>query len=190
MEDLEIVLFATQQDWEAWLEENHAVSPGIRLKIAKKDTGAVSINYAEAVDAALYFGWIDSRAEKYDDAFWLQRFTPRRGRSPWSAINRGKAEELLKQGKIRPAGLLQIEKARQDGRWDAAYQSQKSAEVPDDLRQALDENPAAREFFETLKGANRFAILYRLQSAKKPETRQKRLAEFIKMLSEHRKIYG
>jgi len=190
MDDLEIMLFASQQDWETWLEENHTVSPGVRLKLAKKDTGVVSISYAEALETALCFGWIDSRKDKFDEAFWLQRFTPRRARSPWSAINRGKAEELLKQGKVRPAGLIEIEKARQDGRWEAAYQSQRSADVPDDLRQALDENPTAREFFETLKGANRYAILYRLQSAKKPETRQKRLEEFIKMLAEGRKLYG
>ncbi len=189
MAELEIAWFETQEDWEHWLEENYAVSPGVRLKIAKKG-GGVSLSYAEALDVALCFGWIDSRKDKLDEAFWLQRFTPRRAKSPWSQINRGKAEELLKQGKIRPAGLREIEKAQKDGRWENAYSSQRTAEIPEDLQLAFDENPSAREFFETLNSVNRFAILYRLGSAKKPETRQKRLDEFVKMLAERRKIYG
>jgi uncharacterized protein YdeI (YjbR/CyaY-like superfamily) len=189
MPEFEMMLFPTQEDWENWLLENHSLSPGVWLKIAKKGCAMRSVSYDEALNGALCYGWIDSRKEKFDECFWLQRFTPRRSRSPWSAINRRKAEELIQKGKIRPAGLLEIEKARQDGRWEAAYQSQSNAEVPDDLRQALEENPTAREFFERLNRVNRYAILYRLNSAKKPETRQKRLTEFIQMLSEQRKIY-
>lgn len=189
MPEFEICLFSTQEEWEIWLQENHSISPGVWVKIAKKGCAVSSVSYDEALNGALCYGWIDSRKEKFDECFWLQRFTPRRSKSPWSAINRGKVEELLKQGKIRPAGMVEIEKARQDGRWEAAYPSQSQAEIPEDLRKALDEHPAAREFFETLNRVNRFAILYRLRSAKKAETRQKRLAMFIQMLSEQRKIY-
>lgn len=183
------LLFESKQAWESWLEDYHDMSPGVRLIIAKQSSGKVSVTYDEALEVALCFGWIDSQRNKLDDTYFLQRFTPRRKKSPWSAVNRERAENLIKQGKMREAGLREIEKAQQDGRWDAAYQPQSKATVPDDLQQALAENEAARAFFETLDSRNRFAILYRLNTAKKTETRQRRLDQFIQMLVEKRKIY-
>lgn len=183
------LLFESKQAWESWLEDYHDTSLGVRLIIAKQASGKVSVTYDEALEVALCFGWIDSQRNKLDDTYFLQRFTPRRKKSPWSAVNRERAENLIKQGKMREAGLREIEKAQQDGRWDAAYQPQSKATVPDDLQQALAENEAARAFFETLDSRNRFAILYRLNTAKKTETRQRRLDQFIQMLVEKRKIY-
>lgn len=189
MADLEIMLFRSMGDWERWLEANKDTSPGVRLQIAKKASGKDSISYAEALEAALCFGWIDSRKEGFDDDYWLQRFTPRRKRSKWSVINREKAESLIEQGRMQEAGLREVESARQDGRWEAAYQSQNKITVPDDLQQALDANETARAFFETLDSANRYAILYRVGDAKKAETRQKRIDQFVQMLAEHKKIH-
>jgi uncharacterized protein YdeI (YjbR/CyaY-like superfamily) len=189
-DDLPILLFASKRKFEAWLEENHAGAEGIWLKIAKKESGVESIDYAEALELALCFGWIDSQKRGFDEFFFLQRFTPRRPRGKWSQINRTKAEELIAAGAMRPAGLAEVEAAKADGRWEAAYAGQRTATVPDDLRQELDRNEAAREFFATLDGANRYAILYRLQEAKKPETRQKRLRKFIAMLERGEKIHG
>ncbi len=189
MSDLEVILFKSAQAWERWLEEHHATSPGVWLKIAKKGTGNESVSYAEALNVALCFGWIDGQANKFDDEYWLQKFTPRRPRSPWSAINRDRAMLLIEQARMREAGLLEVERARQDGRWDAAYASQSKAVVPDDLQKALDENEAARAFFNQLDSANRYAILYRVNTAKRPETRQKRIAQFVEMLALNKEIY-
>ncbi len=189
-DDLPILLFASQEEFEAWLEQNHAGAGGLWLKIAKKGSGVESVNYAEALGLALCFGWIDSQKRGFDEAFFLQRFTPRRPRGKWSQINRAKAEELIAAGSMRPAGLAEVEAAKADGRWDAAYAGQRAATVPDDLEQELDRNKAAGEFFATLDSANRYAILYRLQEAKKPETRQKRLRKFIAMLERGEKIHG
>jgi uncharacterized protein YdeI (YjbR/CyaY-like superfamily) len=186
---LPIHQFASQAEWEAWLEANHASAKGVRLKLAKKGAGVETVSYAEAVESALCFGWIDSQMNRFDERFSLQRFTPRGPRSKWSRINRDKAIELQQQGRMRPAGMAEIERAQQDGRWDAAYEGQRTATVPDDLQQELDRNPTAKAFFATLNGANRYAILYRLQDAKKPETRARRLAQFIAMLNEGKKIY-
>jgi uncharacterized protein YdeI (YjbR/CyaY-like superfamily) len=189
-DDLPILLFASKQELEAWLEENHAGAGGLWLKIAKKGSGVESVNYAEALELALCFGWIDSQKRGFDEAFFLQRFTPRRPRGKWSQINRTKAEELIAAGTMRPAGLAEVKAAKADGRWDAAYAGQRAATVPDDLKQELDRNKAAAEFFATLDSANRYAILYRLQEAKKPETREKRLRKFIAMLERGEKIHS
>jgi uncharacterized protein YdeI (YjbR/CyaY-like superfamily) len=189
-DDLPVLLFASKGELEAWLEENHAGSEGLWLKIAKKGSGVESVNYAEALELALCFGWIDSQKRGFDEAFFLQRFTPRRPRGKWSQINREKAEELIAAGAMRPAGLTEVEAAKADGRWDAAYAGQRAATVPDDLKRELDSNKAAGEFFATLDSANRYAILYRLQEAKKPETREKRLRKFIAMLERGEKIHG
>ncbi len=189
-DDLPILLFASKQEFETWLEENHAGAEGLWLKIAKKGSGVESVNYAEALELALCFGWIDSQKRGFDEAFFLQRFTPRRPRGKWSQINRAKAEELIAASAMRPAGLAEVEAAKADGRWDAAYAGQRAATVPDDLRRELDRNEAAAEFFATLDSANRYAILYRLQEAKKPETREKRLRKFITMLERGEKIHG
>lgn len=187
--ELEIMLFATQDEWEQWLEVNCDISSGVKVQIAKKNSGKQSVTYNEALEIALCFGWIDSRKEKLDDEYWTQRFTPRRKKSPWSAINREKAEKLIEEGKMRESGLREIENAKADSRWEKAYQPQSKATVPDDLQKALDDNPKAKEIFESLNSSNRFAILYRVQSAKKEATRQKRIKQFIEMLAEGKKIY-
>jgi uncharacterized protein YdeI (YjbR/CyaY-like superfamily) len=189
-DDLPVLLFASKEELEAWLEENHAGTEGFWLKIAKKGSGVESVDYAEALELALCFGWIDSQKRGFDETFFLQRFTPRRPRGKWSQINRAKAEELIAAGAMRPAGLTEVEAAKADGRWEAAYAGQRAATVPDDLTYELDRNEAAREFFATLDSANRYAILYRLQEAKKAETRQKRLRKFVAMLERGEKIHG
>lgn len=182
-------LFPTPTDFEKWMEAEHDKSDGIWLQIAKKDSGKSSVSHHEALDIALCFGWIDGQRKKLDDEYFLQRFTPRRKQSPWSAVNVEKVQKLIEAGKMRDAGMKEIERAKADGRWQVAYQPQSKMTIPDDLQAALDANPAAHEFFETLTSQNRFAILYRLQSAKKPETRAKRLREFMTMLSEKKTIY-
>ena len=188
-DDLPVIPFASQAEFETWLEEN-AGGDGLWLKIAKKASGVTSIGYAEALESALCFGWIDSQKRGFDDAFFLQRFTPRRPRGKWSQINREKAEALIASGAMRPAGLVEVDAAKGDGRWDAAYAGQRTAEVPDDLQRELDRNGSARAFFATLDSANRYAILYRLQEAKKPETRERRLRKFVAMLERGEKIHG
>jgi uncharacterized protein YdeI (YjbR/CyaY-like superfamily) len=188
-DDLQTLLFATPRDLEAWLEENHRDSPGLWLKIAKKGSGVESVNYAEALELALCFGWIDSQKRGFDERHFLQRFTPRRPRGKWSLINRENAEGLIASGAMRPSGLAEVEAAKADGRWQAAYAGQRAAEVPEDLQAELDRNEAAREFFATLDSANRYAILYRLQDAKKAETRERRLRKFVAMLERGEKIH-
>ncbi len=189
-DDLPILLFASPSAFEAWLDENHAGSSGLWLKIAKKGSGVESIDYSQALELALCFGWIDSQKRGFDERFFLQRFTPRRPRGKWSLINREKAATLISAGAMRPAGLVEVEAAKADGRWEAAYEGQRTAEVPEDLQYELDRNEAARVFFATLDSANRYAILYRLQEAKKPETRERRLRKFIAMLERGEKIHS
>ncbi len=189
MSDLPITLFESERVWEQWLEENHTSSQGLWLKLAKKDSGHTSVSYQEALTVALCFGWIDGQKNKFDDAFWLQKFTPRRAKSVWSKINREKVITLIEQGRMREAGLREVERAQQDGRWDAAYDSQSRATVPDDFQQVLNANPEAKAFFETLNSVNRYAILYRIQDAKKAETRQRRIDGFIEMLNNKQKLY-
>jgi uncharacterized protein YdeI (YjbR/CyaY-like superfamily) len=189
-DDLPILLFASPAELEAWLEENHTAAEGVWLKIAKKGSGVASVTYAEALELALCFGWIDSQKRGFDERHFLQRFTPRRPRGKWSQINREKAEGLISGGAMRPTGLAEVEAAKADGRWEAAYAGQRTAEVPADLQRELDENEAARKFFAELDSANRYAILYRLKEAKKPETRQRRLRKFVGMLERGEKIHG
>jgi uncharacterized protein YdeI (YjbR/CyaY-like superfamily) len=179
---LPVTPFAAAEAWERWLEEHHESAPGLWLKLAKKDAQIASVSYAQAVELALCFGWIDGQKGAYDERWWLQRFTPRGPRSRWSRINREKAHELERAGRLRPAGLREIERARADGRWEAAYESQSRATVPDDLRRELDRDPVARAFFESLESHNRYAILYRIHDAKRPETRARRIARFMEML--------
>ena len=177
-----VLFFATPADLEDWLEEHGEASDGIWLKFAKKASGIQSVVYAEALDVALCHGWIDGQVQRLDDDHYLQRFTPRRARSKWSTRNRGKAEELIGQGRMRPPGLREIERARADGRWDEAYDSPAIATVPDDFQAALDAVPAAREFFESLGSTKRYSFLYRIADAKRPETRAKRIAEYVTLL--------
>ncbi len=187
--DLPIVPFSSQDDWRTWLDEHHADSPGVWLKIAKKASGIDTVTHAEALDVALCYGWIDGQRNSFDDAWFLQRFTPRRPKSKWSQINRDKVADLTERGLMRPAGLREVERATADGRWDAAYPSQRNLTVPDDLQAALDANHAAKQFFANLDRANRYAILYRLFDAKRPETRAKRIDDFVTMLAEGRKLH-
>src|SRR4051794_10385600 len=187
--DEPILAFASRAEWETWLARQHATSRGLWLQIAKKGSGIATVSYAEALEVALCYGWIDGQKGKLDDRYWLQRFTPRKPRSPWSKINRGKAAELIEKGEMRPAGLLEIERAKADGRWDAAYEGQRTATVPEDLERELDQNDRAREFFATLDSANRYAILYRIEEAKKPETRARRIEKYVAMLGEGKKIH-
>ena len=181
-DELPILPFASATAWEAWLQREHANASGVWLKIAKRGSGIATVTYAEALDVALCFGWIDGQKRAFDASWFLQRFTPRKRGSRWSKINTEHAKRLIAEGRMRAAGLAQVEAARADGRWDAAYAGQASAIVPDDLRAALDENPSAAAFFATLRGANRYAILYRVQDAKRPETRAGRIARFVAML--------
>ena len=180
---LPILPFASKAAWSAWLAANHDTSKGLWLKIAKAGSGNNSVVYAEALDVALCHGWIDGQKGAYDEAWWLQRFTPRGPRSKWSRINCGKAEALIASGDMRPAGLAEVDRAKADGRWAEAYESQRTATIPDDLAAALEANPEAAAFFKTLKGVSRYAILYRLGDAKRPETRAERISRFVEMLA-------
>ena len=188
-DNLPIVSFETQQDLEAWLNEHHADMQGMWLKLAKKGTGITSVSYAEGVESALCYGWIDGQSASFDAQYWLQKFTPRRPKSIWSKVNRDKATALLAEGRMQPAGIRQMELAKADGRWDAAYDGQSTMTVPDDLQSELDKNQQAQDFFNTLDSRNRYAILFRIQTAKKPETRSARIQKFIEMLSKNEKIY-
>jgi uncharacterized protein YdeI (YjbR/CyaY-like superfamily) len=181
--------FSSSDGWERWLEKNHGSSEGIWMRIAKRQVDIDSARYPEVLESALCFGWIDGRREALDDRCFLQRFTPRRPRSRWSRINRETAERLISDGRMRPAGLSEIKRAKADGRWGAAYEGQKRSTVPADLRRELDARPHAKAFFAQLSSQNRYAILYRLQDAKKPETRQRRLAKFVAMLEAGQAIY-
>lgn len=181
--------FASAAEWEAWLEREGAAAGGVWVRIAKKGTEVASVRYPEVLESALCFGWIDGRREALDDAAFLQRFTPRRPRSRWSRVNRETAERLVAEGRMRPGGLREVERARADGRWEAAYESQARMTVPPDLQAELDARPQAAEFFAGLSSQNRYSILYRLQKAKRPETRARRLAGFVEMLEAGRTIY-
>ena len=188
--DYPIVLFADRSAFREWLSANHASQPGLWLRIAKAASPLQSITYAEALDLSLCFGWIDGQKKSYDADSFLQKFTPRQKRSPWSKRNRAHAERLIAAGEMHAAGLAAVAAARADGRWDRAYDSPSTATVPDDLQRALDEHPEAKAFFETLKGTNRYAILYRIQTAVKAETRARRIAEFVAMLQRRETLYS
>jgi uncharacterized protein YdeI (YjbR/CyaY-like superfamily) len=180
--ELPVKRFVSRASWEAWLARNHDKASGIWIELAKKDSGRRSVSRAEVLEVALCYGWIDGQAASVDEHWWRQRFTPRRARSKWSQINCAAVERLHAEGRLTPAGVREMEAARRDGRWDAAYASPRAMTVPDDLKQALREHPRAQRAFERLDGQNRYAILYRLHDAKKAETRQRRLREFVRML--------
>ena len=182
--------FPTQEAFEAWLRTNHASSEGAWLLIAKAGAGKPGLSYAQAVEVALCYGWIDGQKKALDAQHWLQRFTPRRARSLWSRTNRAKAELLMQSGRMQPGGLAQIEQARADGRWHNAYDGAKTAVVPPDLAAAFDRQPEARAFFARLDGANRYAVLWRVQTAKTPETRSRRIETLVAMLARGEKIHG
>jgi uncharacterized protein YdeI (YjbR/CyaY-like superfamily) len=186
---LPVMTFESTDTWDAWLAAHHADSPGLWLKIAKKGAARRTISYSDALDVALCHGWIDGQKGRHDDEHWLQRFTPRKPGSNWSKINTERAAALIESGRMRPAGLREVERAQADGRWEQAYESQSRVTVPEDLARALAANERARAFFATLDSANRYAILYRIGTAKKPETRAKRIDAFVAMLSEHKKIH-
>lgn len=188
-DELPVLFFESAAAWDAWLAAHHDGSRGVWLKIAKKGSGIPGVDYSQALDVALCHGWIDGQKGRHDDAYWLQRFTPRRPGSRWSRINTQRAEALIQAGRMRPAGMQEVEQARADGRWEAAYASQSTAAVPDDLAAALAASPRAAAFFATLDSANRYAILYRVADAKRPETRARRIATFVAMLADHQKLH-
>jgi uncharacterized protein YdeI (YjbR/CyaY-like superfamily) len=187
--DLPILEFPDRSAWEQWLEDHHESAGGAWLKIARKNSGLTTVTYAEALDEALRCGWIDGQKRAHDDSCWLQRFGPRGPRSKWSQVNRRKATELIEQGRMKPAGFAQVEAAQRDGRWEAAYAPQSTVTVPDDFQLALDANPKASEFFATLKRSERYSFLYRIQDAKRPETRARRIREYVEMLAEGKTIH-
>jgi uncharacterized protein YdeI (YjbR/CyaY-like superfamily) len=181
--DLAVKRFRSQPAWAAWLERQHEKSPGIWLELAKKSSGLASVTYAQALEVALCYGWIDGQTKSVDANWYRQRFTPRRPRSKWSQINRAAVERLHAEGRLSPAGIREMESAQRDGRWAAAYPSPSNLKPPQDLLAALDEHPRAKRFFEQLDRTNRHAILYRLHDARNPETRAQRLKEFVRMLA-------
>ncbi|MGI8770436.1 MAG: YdeI/OmpD-associated family protein [Acidobacteriaceae bacterium] len=184
-----IFCFDDQPAWEQWLALHHNSSPGVWLRLAKKGSAAATVTYAQALDAALCYGWIDGQKKRESDTAWLQRFVPRAKRSIWSKINRQKVTALVESGRMQPSGLAEMERAKKDGRWDAAYDSPSNAVVPEDFQAALDKNAKARAFFATLESRNRYAVLFRIQTVKKPETRARRIREFVAMLARHEKFH-
>lgn len=189
VENEPVLEFASGEEWRDWLTDNHDDSSGVWLRIAKKNAATTSVSYARALDEALCFGWIDAVKRSYDASSWLQRFTPRKPRSKWSRINRDNAERLIEAGRMREPGQREVERAKQDGRWQAAYEPQRTATVPDDLRRELDANPTAGEFFDNLDSQNRYAILHRVADAKRADTRARRISRFVAMLAEHRRLH-
>ena len=183
------MLFETRQDWEAWLNERHVDTKGLWLKIAKKGSRLPSVSYAEALDSALCYGWIDGQKGAFDELYWLQKFTPRGPRSMWSKINCHKVAGLMAEERMQPAGIRQVELAQADGRWDLAYEPQSKITIPEDFQSELDKNEEAQEFFSTLNSVNRYAVLRRIQIAKKPETRAAIIQKYIEMLSNRQKLY-
>jgi uncharacterized protein YdeI (YjbR/CyaY-like superfamily) len=190
LDGLPIIAFADAASFDDWLDRQSANSAGAWIKFAKKGARESGLNKTEAIDAALCHGWIDGQLNKYDDEHWLVRFTPRKARSKWSQVNKTRASRLVSQGRMRPAGFAQIEAAKADGRWADAYAPASSATVPPDLQDALDANPGAAKFFSTLKGANRYAIIYRIGSVKRPETRARKIAAFVEMLERGETLHG
>ncbi len=182
--------FVDQEQWRRWLAAEHANHPdGVWLELAKKASGIESVTHAEAVEVALCFGWIDSQRRSVDDAWFTQRFTPRRARSKWSRLMCEQAEQLIASGAMQPAGLAEVERAKADGRWEAAYEPPSTAKVPADLRAALDADPAAAEFFDSLNSQNRYAILHRIHDAKRPDTRARRIAKYVAMCAAGERIH-
>ncbi|UOB60689.1 YdeI/OmpD-associated family protein [Burkholderia pyrrocinia] len=181
--------FTSQAEWESWLAQNGSTSSGAWLRLAKKGTEQRTVTYEQALESALCYGWIDGQKQAESEQYWLQRFTPRSAKSIWSKLNKDRAEALIAAGRMRPPGMREIEKARKDGRWKAAYTSASNSIVPDDLQVALDANPEAQKLFATLNSRNRYAILFRIQNAKKPETRARKIEEFVNMLNRGETFY-
>lgn len=186
----EILLFESLEEWEGWLEENHESSPGIWIKFAKKGSGASSVSRDEALEAALCYGWIDGQADKLDDKYWIVKHTPRGKRSTWSKRNRGIVERLTREGRMRPPGLRKVDEAKRDGRWDGAYDSPANMTIPEDFLKELSRDAKAEAFFRTLNKVNRYAIAWRLQTAKKPETRERRMKAILGMMKRGEKLHG
>jgi uncharacterized protein YdeI (YjbR/CyaY-like superfamily) len=186
---LPIMAFASAVEWEAWLAQQPRTSKGLWLKLAKKESGLPSVSRSEAIEGALCHSWIDGQLEKFDEHHWLVRFTPRKLKSKWSEVNRDKALKLIEQGRMSPAGRSEVEQAKADGRWDAAYAPQSKAAVPDDLQRALDGSPDAQQLFDKLDGTNRYAILHRIHDAKKAETRGRRIEKYVTMLGRGETLY-
>ena len=180
--ELPTLPFESKKKFAEWLAKNHDKSAGAWLKLAKKDAEIPSVTYKEAVNVALCYGWIDGQAKSFDDKYWLVKFTPRRPKSIWSQINTKRVEQLIASGEMKPSGLKAVEAAKQDGRWDAAYASQKNISVPADFQSALSKNEKAKAFFESLTGSKRYSFLFRIETAKKAETRIKRILQFVEML--------
>lgn len=188
-EELQTKRFTSREAWERWLDRNHGTSRGLWLKFAKKGSGIETVTFPDALEVALCYGWIDGQRQRLDENYFLQRFTPRQARSRWSKINRGRATALIEEGRMQPAGLAEIERAKADGRWEAAYDSPGTVEPPPDLLEALEASPKAKALFAELDSRNRYAILYRIHDAKRPETRARRVETFVTMLSEGRTPY-
>ena len=189
LQNLPIIHFADQAAWRQWLAAHFSDQAGVWLKLAKKNKGVSSVSYGQALESALCYGWIDGQVQKYDEQFYLQRFTPRRPKSIWSKTNTEKAEALITAGSMQPAGLNAIETAKADGRWEAAYFSSSNMVIPDDFQSALDVNPKAKTYFDTLNKLNRYAFYFRIQSAHNSATRAKKIERFITMLANGEKLY-
>lgn len=187
---LQIVLFPSQDAWVQWLDTYHERRPeGIWVKIAKKYSETPTVSYSEALEIAHCSGWIDGQKKSYDQDTWLQKFTPRRPKSVWSKVNVDKVMQLVASGRMKPSGMKEVNAAKEDGRWDAVYESQRNFAIPDDFQAELEKNEQAKSFFETLNRQNRYAIFYRIQTAKKPETRKSRIDKFVEMLANNQKLY-
>ncbi len=189
MDEEEVIAFKSEKAFESWLAKNHAKVSGIWLRIYKRASGEKTVTYAEALDVALCYGWIDGLKRSYDEASFIQRFTPRRAKSVWSRLNIGHVERLAIDGRMKPTGLAVVEAAKSDGRWDKAYDSPKNVKIPDDFLLQLRKNSKAYEFFETLNRVNKYAIAYRLGSAKRPETRERRMKLFLEMMAKGQRIW-
>jgi uncharacterized protein YdeI (YjbR/CyaY-like superfamily) len=187
--ELPVKTFASQEAWQAWLHDHYSDQAGLWLKMAKKASGILTVTYAQALDVALCYGWIDGQKKTFDESYFLQRFTPRRARSMWSQVNRDKVEDLIRRGLMQPSGLAEIERAKADGRWDAAYASPRNTVAPDDLLAALAASPNAQAFFESLNKTNRYGIVSQVQGAKRPETRAARIVKFVAMCERGEKLY-
>lgn len=181
--------FTNQAEWESWLELNGSAVTGVWLRLAKKTADQQAVSYAEAVESALCHGWIDGQKQAESEHYWLQRFTPRTAKSIWSKINKAKAEALISAGRMQAAGMRQIDRAKQDGRWETAYSSASTSTIPEDFQRALDANKKAKAFFATLNSQNRYAILFRIQNSKRAETRAKKITQFIEMLAHGEKLH-
>lgn len=189
MSELAVLEFKSQAAWEKWLGKNHGQADGVWLKFAKKNSGETTLSFVEALDSAVCYGWIDSQRNGLDEKFYLQKFSPRRARSLWSKINCERVERLTAEGRMTPAGLAQVEAAKADGRWEAAYAPQSTAELPEDFKKALSKNKKSADFFESLSKANKYSFIWRIHHVKRPETRAANIEKYVKMLAEGEKFH-